>query len=467
MRRASSIVISRAVAATRAVTHAPPITSVTSDTVAVVGLGKIGLPLAMHYARHGRRVIGCDANMSVVESLNSGHSHLHEEATLEADVAEFVERGRFSATVETTGAVRLAGTVVVIVPVVIHANLEADFNAIDSATAAVGAGLTPGKLVIFETTLPVGTTAGRLRTILERTSGLTAGRDFSVAYSPERVYSGRISRDLDTYPKIVGGIDEASTTKACAFYESVLDTEVRPVASTNDAEFVKLIDSIYRDVNIALANEFARYADQHGLDIATDIAASNTQPYSHIHEPGIGVGGHCIPVYPYFLIQDEAHGLELTRHARQTNDSMPDYAAQRLEAAMGSLKGKVALILGFAYRGNVREHAFTSARALHTALQARGATVYIDDPLYSKAELAALGYTAYSDDLAPNVSAIVLQANHLAYQELDFGQFTNCAVVLDGRRALNRQAIEELGIRYVYVGDGNMAPRRRKDATHS
>lgn len=456
MRRASTILISRSVASTRVIAPAP---TVTSDTVAVVGLGKIGLPLAMHYARHGRHVIGCDANSSVVESLNSGRAHLHEEASLETEVAEFVERGRFSATLDTTSAVRLAGTVVVIVPVLVHANYEVDFSAIDAATADVGAGLTPGKLVIFETTLPVGTTAGRLRAILERASGLTAGRDFSLAYSPERVYSGRISRDLDTYPKIVGGIDEASTTAARGFYESVLDTDVCTVASTNDAEFVKLIDSVYRDVNIALANEFARYADQHGLDLASDITASNTQPYSHLHEPGIGVGGHCIPVYPYFLLQNEAHGLELTRRARLINDTMPDYATERLEAAIGALKGKAVLILGIAYRGNVREHAFTSARRLYASLLAHGATVYIDDPLYTEAELQALGYMPFQDQLAPEVAAIVLQANHQAYQTFDFSQFTNCGVVLDGRRALDRQAVEQHGIRYMYVGDGGMAPQ--------
>ena len=272
------------------------------STVAVVGLGKIGLPLAVQYAQRGRRVIGCDSNPEVVQTVNAGKSHVQEELELAAEVARLVERGLLSATVHTSEAVRQAEVVVVIVPVVVDARHEVDFAAIDAATRAIAAGLQPGTLVIYETTLPVGTTSVRFREILEHSSHLQAGRDFYLAYSPERVSSGSIFRDLRIYPKVVGGIDEKSTDAAVAFYRSVLDAEIISMASTDEAEFVKLIETTYRDVNIALANEYARFADAHGLDVAAAIRAANTQPYSHIHSPGVGVGGHCIPVYPYFLL---------------------------------------------------------------------------------------------------------------------------------------------------------------------
>jgi len=433
------------------------------STVAVVGLGKIGLPLAVQYAQRGRRVIGCDSNPEVVQTVNAGKSHVHEELELAAEVARLVEKGLLSATVHTSEAVRQAGVVVVIVPVVVDAQHEVDFEAIDAATRAIAAGLQPGTLVIYETTLPVGTTSVRFREILEHSS--RAGRDFYLAYSPERVSSGSIFRDLRAYPKVVGGINEKSTDAAVAFYRSVLDAEIISMASTDEAEFVKLIETTYRDVNIALANEYACFADAHGLDVAAAIRAANTQPYSHTHSPGVGVGGHCIPVYPYFLLAgveksgspglaSELSMLTLSRCARRINDAMAEYAVQRVEAIVGSLAHRAVLILGVAYRGDVHESAFTSAKLLRDALLARGAAVYADDPLLSDAELVALGYTPLIPTYEREICAIILQASHRAYQEFDFSRFDRCRVVLDGRRALCREQIEALGMQYLAIGDG-------------
>lgn len=449
--------------------------STSASTVAVIGLGKIGLPLAAQYARHGCRVIGCDVNSQVVETINAGRSHILEEPELATEVASLVERGCLSATINTTEAVHRAGVVVVIVPVVVDAQHRVDFSAIDAATAAVGAGLQPGTLVIYETTLPVGTTAHRFAQILERAADLKAGRDFSLAYSPERVSSGHIFRDLRIYPKVIGGIDERSTAAAVAFYRSVLDAEIIIMSSTEEAEFVKLIEATYRDVNIALANEYARFADVYGLDVASAIAAANTQPYSHIHAPGLGVGGHCIPVYPYFLLKgvekyhqdtpfDELPALVLPRSARRINDAMAEYAVERIEGSIGSLAHRSVLVLGIAYRGDVRETAFTSTWLLREALLEHGATVYVDDPLFNEDELRALGYTPLSPRLENEIHAIILQAAHSAYRGFDFSRFSHCQVVLDGRRALDRQKIASLGIDYLAIGDGNYKkPKMQRD----
>jgi nucleotide sugar dehydrogenase len=432
------------------------------STVAVVGMGKIGLPLAIQYVQHGRCVIGCDINPEVVGKINAGQSHVQEEPELATEVPHAVANGLLSATLHTSEAVRQAGVVVVIVPVVINANHAVDFEAIDAATTAVGAGLRPGTLVIYETTLPVGTTSTRLRHILEGTSNLQAGRDFYLAFSPERVSSGCIFRDLRIYPKVIGGIDEQSTAAAVAFYRSVLDAEIITMRSADEAEFVKLIETTYRDVNIALANEYACFADAHGLDVASAIAAANTQPYSHIHMPGVGVGGHCIPVYPYFLLAGAKEAsytqypmLMLPGTARRINDSMAEYAARRVEESIGSLAKRSVLILGVSYRGEVRETAFTSAKLLQEVFLARGAVVYSADPLYSQDELRALGCTPFSDELENEIDVIVLQAAHQVYQSLDFRRFAGCRVVLDGRRGLSRKKIESLGMHYIAIGDGN------------
>jgi nucleotide sugar dehydrogenase len=445
-----------------------------SSTVAVVGLGKIGLPLAVQYALHGRRVIGCDIDPRVVETVNAGKAHVQEEPGLAPEVARVVTSGLLSATLDTTAAVHQARVVVVIVPVIIDANHQVNFAAIDAATTAVRAGLQPGTLVIYESTVPVGTTSRRLAHLLEYPSQLKAGRDFSLAFSPERVSSGYIFRDLRIYPKVVGGIDEQSTAAAVAFYRSVLDADIITMASTDEAEFVKLIETTYRDVNIALANEYACYADAHGLDVAAAIAAANTQPYSHIHTPGVGVGGHCIPVYPYFLLAGAKESpnsqypmLTLPRYARRINDAMAEYAVRRIEATIGSLANRSVLILGVSYRGDVHEAAFTSAKVLQDALLARGAAVYIDDPLYNQDELCALGYTPLTQELTGEICAIILQAGHQVYQSLDFRQFVRCQVVLDGRMALSREKIESLDMHYIAIGDGGLRTHEGYANEHS
>lgn len=434
--------------------------------VAVVGLGKVGLPLAVQYAQHGCRVIGCDIHPGVVEMINVGQSHIQEEPGMVEGVAEAVSKGLLSATVNTPEAVRKANVVVVIVPILIDAERVVDFKAIDAATASIGVGLQQGTLVIYETTVPVGTTSRRFRQILEVTSKLRVGDDFFLAYSPERVFSGHILRDLRTYPKIVGGINERCAAAGAAFYASVLDVPIISMPSTDEAEFVKLIESVYRDVNIALANEFACYADAHGLDIQRAIAAANSQPTSHIHAPGIGVGGHCIPVYPYFLFQSsegmdyfshssDPQALTLTRYARHINDAMAEYAVQRLESMVGSLAHQSVLILGVAYRGGVRETAFTSAKLLQDALLQRGAIVYADDPLFFEDDLYRLGYTPFLHGFEREICAIILQADHQSYRTFDFSRFVRCQVVLDGRNTLSREAIEAAGMLYVTIGDGN------------
>lgn len=437
-----------------------------SSLVVVVGLGKIGLPLAVQYAQHGRRVIGCDINHEVVEMVNAGRTHMQEEPELAELLPRLVQQGLLSATIDTAGAVRQAGIVVVIVPVVVDQALQANFTAIDAATKAIGAGLCPGTLIIYETTVPVGTTSGRLARLLEDTANLKVGQDFLLAYSPERVSSRSLFRDLRRYPKVIGGVNRQSTDAAVAFYRSVLDAEMIVVQNSNDAEFVKLIETTYRDVNIALANEFARFADARGLDVMAAIAAANTQPYSHIHTPGVGVGGHCIPVYPYFLLAglQEGNGpsveqdiLQLPRAARRINDSMAEYAVERLRASLETLSKRTVLILGVAYRADVRETAFTSAERLQDALLRSDALVYSDDPLFTADELRAMGYTPFTAEKADQIEAIILQANHHVYQFLDVTRFPKCRVVLDGRHALDAQRIVTAGMQYIAIGDGKPA----------
>ena len=418
--------------------------------VAVVGLGKIGLPLAALYAGKGMQVTGCDINPAVVEAVNRGESPVRGEPGLDEAVRKAVDAGALRATTDTAAAVAESDVVVVMVRVGIDAAGHADYHYLDIASTNIGRSLKPGTLVILESTVPVGATRNRFGKRLTGASGLDAAA-FRLAYSPERVSSGTVFRDLDRYPKLLGGVDAASGVAGEAFYRSVLDAPVMLLPDAETAEFAKLAEAIYRDVNIALANELARAAEQLGVSYAAAAEAGNSQPYSHLHAPGLGVGGHCIPVYPYFLTQDV--DAPLIALSREINDSMAEHGVERLEAALESgLRGKTVLILGLAYRGGVKEAELSSALLVADALRHRGAEVLVNDPLFSDREVAALGLNASPLPPRAVVDAVVLQAGHTEYASLDFAALKGCRALLDGRAFYDPSKVEAAGLRYVAIG---------------
>ena len=423
--------------------------------VAVVGLGKIGLPLAAQFAGKGLDVIGCDVAEEVVRSVNAGKAHIREEPGLEEAVAGVVKSGKLKATTDTAPAVAQAAVVVVIVPLMVGGDHAPDFSRIDRATEAIARGLHPDTLVIYETTLPVGTTRNRFGPMLERGSGLTPGAGFLLAFSPERLYAGRIFEDLRKYPKIVGGVDPRSTEEAVEFYRSVLDAEVWPVENAETAEFAKLAETTYRDVNIALANQLALYAASRDVNVREAFKAANSQPYSHLHRQSIGVGGHCIPVYPHFLLRDAQDGeLSLVKDARETNDRMAEVGVRMLEERLGGLRGRRVLVLGASYREDVKELAYSTALPLIDRLHRAGAEVMLHDPLFQASEFGALeaDVVDLDADQARSAEAVVVQAWHREFAGLDWKRFSNLAVVLDGRGAVDPQRVRDAGATYIAIG---------------
>jgi nucleotide sugar dehydrogenase len=430
----------------------------TVGTVAVVGMGKIGLPLAAQYAGHGWHVIGVDVQPWVVETLNEGRVHFAEEPTLAERIAEAHATGLFRATTSHAEAAREADVIVIIVPVMLSDAKEPDYRYIEPATESVAAGLHPGCLVLYETTLPVGDTRDRFGPLLEARSGLVAGdpdAGFLLAFSPERVYSGRVFHDLDTYPKLVGGVNAASGSRAAAFYRSVVPAEVWQLSTAEAAEFAKLAETTYRDVNIALANQFAAYAERMGVDIQEVIRGSNSQPFSHIHQPGIGVGGHCIPVYPHFLVS-RAPELTLPALARQVNDGQVGGAVQALERELGPLEGMPVLVLGLTYREDVKELAYTRAIPLIDRLAFHGADVWAYDPLLDDEEVLRTGAAPWHWGEQAPFRAIVVQTGAKQFRSLNPAWFPDLAVVYDGRNAVRDL---ELPARVAYVGVGVPDPR--------
>ena len=410
--------------------------------IAVVALGKIGLPLAVQYAQKGHEVIGVDVNPTTVEMVNRGQEPFPGEAHLAERLARLVPAGALRATTDYAEAIPNADAIVLVVPLFVDdATWEPDFTLMDAATRSLAEHLRPGTLVSYETTLPVGTTRGRWKPLIEEVSGLVEGRDFHLVFSPERVLTGRVFADLRRYPKLVGGLSEQGTARGMDFYTQVLDFDERPdlarpngvwdLGTAEAAEMAKLAETTYRDVNIGLANQFAVYADKAGFDIDKVIEACNSQPYSHIHRPGIAVGGHCIPVYPRLYLSTDPDAT-VVRSARLFNATMPSYVVSRAEELLGDLRGLRVAVLGASYRGQVKETAFSGVFPTVEALRDKGATVLVQDPMYSDEELAAFGWQPYH--LGEDVDVAIVQADHPEYAALSPADLPGVRLLLDGRR---------------------------------
>ncbi len=430
--------------------------SETTGTVAVIGMGKIGQSLAARYADAGWTVVGVDVAPVIVETLAMGHVPFDDEPGVAERIAAAHAEARFDATADHTSAASRSDVVIMIVPLMLTDDDRPDYRAIDAASEAVGRGLRPGTLVIYETTLPIGDTRRRFGPLLERASGLAVGDSksgFLLAYSPERVSSGRVLSDLASYPKLVGGVDRASTERATAFYTSVLDAEVWSLSTAEAAEFAKLAETTYRNVNIGLANEFARVAEQAGVDILEVVRAANSQPYSHIHQPGLGVGGHCIPVYPHFLIhgRGDAERLEVVEAALRANEEQVGRAVTSIESVVGDLADRPVLVLGLTYRWGVREVANSRALALIHELRTRGALVQAYDPLLSGAEVKRLGASAYRWGAQSDAIAIITQTADPLWSGMDLGRFPKLELLFDGRNSLRDLAIPP-NLTYIGVG---------------
>ena len=428
--------------------------------IAVVAMGKIGLPLAVQFAEMGHDVVGVDVQQGVVDTINAAVEPFPGEAHLQEKLSALVPAGRLRATTDYAEAIPGADAIVIVVPLFVDdATWQPDFGWMESATRSFSEHLSPGTLVSYETTLPVGTTRTRWRPMIEEVSGLTEGKDFHLVFSPERVLTGRVFEDLRKYPKLVGGLNPEGARRGVEFYEQVLTFDERPdlrqgngvwdLGSAEAAEMAKLAETTYRDVNIGLANQFGRFAAANGIDIFKVIEASNSQPYSHIHRPGIAVGGHCIPVYPRLYLYTDPEAT-IVRTAREANMTMPAYAVGLAEGALGGLSGTRVVVLGASYRGRVKETAFSGVFPAVEGLSARGAEVLVHDPMFTDDELARYGFAAYH--LGDPVDAAILQADHPEYLALTPADLPGVRAFVDGRGVID--AANWPGVTFLRLGDG-------------
>jgi UDP-N-acetyl-D-glucosamine dehydrogenase len=399
-------------------------------TIGIIGLGYVGLPLAVAFAEAGETVIGLDTNASRVDALRRGESHVEDVPSEQLRQLE----GRFEATTMVR-RLALADAILICVPTPLTPNREPDLGPLLSAANTVAGVLQRGQTVVLESTTYPGTTRERLLPILEET-GLSAGVDFHLAFSPERVDPGRTDHTLRSTPKVIGGLTPACTERALTVYGRICDHLV-PVTTPEVAEMSKLLENIFRAVNIALVNELAMLADRMQLDIWEVVDAASTKPFGFMRfDPGPGMGGHCLPVDPFYLSW-KAREYEVTTEfielAGKVNQRTPFFCVERIERALNEMskpaRGSKVLLLGVSYKPGVGDIRESPALKILARMRELGADVRYHDP--HVAELPQFGLT--SVDLAEGIAEADLAVIVTAHPGIDHGHVTKTVPTLDFR----------------------------------
>jgi UDP-N-acetyl-D-glucosamine dehydrogenase len=413
--------------------------------VAIVGAGYVGLPLARTFADAGKRVLLVDVDEARVEQLNAGESYIEDVPT--EVLAPLVDTGLVTATTDYD-ELRDAAAILIALPTPLSRQREPDLRILVSASEQIATRLQPGHLVVLESTTYPGTTREQVKPILEAGSGLTAGKDFHLAFSPERVDPGREDWTTKTVTKVIGGIDAESTEAAVALYSSAIDT-VHPVSSPDAAELTKLLENIFRSVNIALVNELAQLCDRLDIDVWEVVEAAATKPFGFMSfKPGPGLGGHCIPVDPFYLTwkaREFGFYTEFIELAGKVNESMPYFCRSLVSQALNharqrSLSGSKILVLGVAYKPDIDDVRESPAVKLIALLQNAGADVSYHDPHVPS--FTENGVAMTSSSLEPSAyDCVVVVTNH---SSIDYERLVAEAVLVvdlrnatgaDGRRS--------------------------------
>ena len=420
------------------------------EKICVLGLGYIGLPTASTFATHGIKVVGYDNNPQVVDRLNEGELHIYEPG-----LRTLVQAALRSGNLMIESSPQPADAFIIAVPTPFKDEKKADMRYVVSAAESIVPHLRSGNLVVLESTSPPRTTVDIVQPILER-SGLKAGQDFFLAYSPERVLPGQILREMIENARVIGGIDRASAEAGHDLYSVFVRGEIVLTDATT-AEMCKLMENTYRDVNIAIANEFARLADHFGVDIWEAISLANRHPRVRILNPGPGVGGHCISVDPWFLVEAAPEISPLIHTAREVNDSQPAFVVELVRRALGSLDDARIGALGLAYKPDVDDLRESPAIEICHLLTNEGACVTAYEPY--KPEFRQNGFQTVTTLAAAldNADALVLLVGHAALRNLEpqvVAQLTKARVVVDCVNAWPAETWQQAGFRIHRLGVG-------------
>jgi UDP-N-acetyl-D-mannosaminuronic acid dehydrogenase len=396
-------------------------------SICVLGLGYIGLPTASTFATSGVKVIGVDVNPEIVKKLQNGQLHIHEPG-----LRTLVQAALRSQNLVISPKATEADAFIIAVPTPFYGDKKADLSYVIAAAEAIVPNLKRGNLVVLESTSPPRTTIDILVPILER-SGLKAGSDFFVAYSPERVLPGQILRELIENARVIGGIDERSAEAGKDLYAIFVKGEIITTTATT-AEMVKLMENTYRDINIAVANEFSRLADRFGVDVWEAINIANLHPRVNILNPGPGVGGHCISVDPWFFVEAAPDITPLIHTARLVNDSQPEFVIQTIRNILGDLTDKKIAALGLAYKPDVDDLRESPAIEVVTKMAESGANVSAYEPFKTSFQLDNIRTESSLEETIKDADILLLLVGHSQLKELDpslIASKTDARILLD------------------------------------
>ena len=419
------------------------------EKICVIGLGYIGLPTASTFATHGIKVIGIDINPAIIDTLHDGQIHIHEPG-----LRTVVQAAIHSGNLTVSTAVEPADAFIIAVPTPFYDDKKADMRAVISATESIVPHLGRGSLVVLESTSPPRTTVDLVQPILER-SGLKAGEDFLLAYTPERVLPGQILRELIENARVIGGINRASAEAGRDLYATFVRGEIILTNATT-AEVVKLMENTYRDVNIAIANEFGRLADRFGIDVWEAIRIANLHPRVKILNPGPGVGGHCISVDPWFLVEAAPDLTPLIRTARQVNDAQPQHVLELVRrAAGGRLAGYHVAALGLAFKADVDDVRESPAIEVCHLLQEAGAQVTAFEPFKPEVKIQGVTTVPTLAQAIDSADILLLLVGHASLRSMDpvvVAQLTRARVVVDTVNGWAEEGWRQLGFGFYRIG---------------
>lgn len=418
--------------------------------ICVLGMGYIGLPTASTFATHGYKVVGVDVNRQVIDILRNGEIHIQEPG-----LRTLVQAAFQSGNLEVFEQPQEADAFIIAVPTPILEDKTADMNYVKSATESIVPYLRAGNLVMLESTSPPRTTVDLVAPILER-SGLRPGQDFYLTYSPERVMPGQILQELIENARVVGGVNPNSAEAGRDLYTTFVRGEILMTDATT-AEMVKLMENTYRDVNIAIANEFSRLAERFGVNVWEAVRLANLHPRIDILRAGPGVGGHCISVDPWFFSEKAPDLALLIKQAREVNDGQPAFTVEGISRALDGLQGKRIAALGLAYKANVDDLRESPALEVAELLAERGAEVFTYEP--HALSITATGCMAKESlqDVLRDVDMVVLLVDHLQFRELKpgwVGDQMSGRVAFDTRGVWDREEWEGSGFQLHVLGVG-------------
>ena len=431
--------------------------------IAVIGLGYVGLPTAVNFAENGFSVIGVNRTQSKVDLINAGGCYLTD-LNLDERVKRLVERGKLTATIDTADATRKSDVISITVPTPVTSDKRPDLSFITSAGRAIARGLGLNKLVVLESTVYPGVVEEVLKPILEE-SGLKAGVDFGLAYCPERYNPGDADHGIRDVVRVIGGITPEWAQATARLYKSNAK-DVVVVKDIRTAEAAKVIENIQRDLNIALMNELALIFERLHIDIMDVIKAASTKWNFNVYYPGAGVGGHCLPVDPYYLVnkaEELGYHSQVITAGRAINDYMPLHVFQLVADALNeqerAVNGSKIAVLGLSYKENVDDPRESPSKVVVGELKKRGAQVHLVDPYVDEQTLGALAIpeaTAY--DALAAADALVLMTAHRDFAGLDLRKIKGLMrtpVIVDGRRFFDPETAVTLGFTYKGVGAKN------------